>query len=80
MTETKSKKQFRVAVTELYRKCVLVEADTENEALRRTEDAWRNSEIILNERNFEGSEYYVLGEGSGDESEKSLERIEAKDG
>ena len=33
MTETKAKKQFRVAVTELYRKCVLVEADTETEAL-----------------------------------------------
>ena len=76
MTE---RKKYRVAVTELYRKCVIVEAKTENEALRRTEDAWRNSEITLDERDFEGSEYYVLGESEGDESEKSLERIEAKD-
>ena len=73
------KKHYRVAVTELFRKCVLVEALTETEALRRTEDAWLNGEIILNDRNFEGSEYYVLGESDGEESDKALERIEAKD-
>ena len=73
------KKQYRVAVTELFRKTVLVEAETETEALRRAEDAWYNGEVVLNERNFEGSECYVLGECEGDEDEKYLDRIEEKD-
>ncbi len=73
------KKKYKVAVTELLRKTVLVEAKSEGEARRRTEDAWKNGEIILGARDFEGTEYYVLGETESDESEKELERIEAKD-
>ena len=73
------KKQYRVAVTEMFRKTVIVEAMTESEALRRAEDAWANGEIILGDRDFEGSECYVLGESEGAEYEKSLERIDTKD-
>ncbi len=73
------KKKYKVAVTELFRKTVLVEAKSESEARRRTEDAWKNGEIILGDRDFEGIEYYVLGEAESAESEKDLEKIEAKD-
>lgn len=73
------KRMFKVAVTELLRKTVLVEAETESEARRRAEDAWRNGEILLGDRDFEGTEYFVLGESVSDESEKQLERIEPKD-
>ena len=75
-----SKRMFKVAVTELLRRTVLVEAESEAEARRRAEDAWKNGEILLGDRDFEGTEYFVLGEtNSGDESEKHLERIEPKD-
>ena len=74
-----SKRMFKVAVTELLRKTILVEAGTESEARRRAEDAWRNGEILLGDRDFEGTEYFVLGESTDDESEKQMERIDPKD-
>lgn len=73
------RKRYKVAVTEILRRTVLVEAETENEARRRAEDAWKNGEILLGDRDFEGSECYVVGETDSDESEKQLERIESKD-
>ena len=72
-------KKYKVAVTEQLRRTVVVEAHGEQEALRRTEDAWKNGEILLGDRDFEGTEYFVLGESDGDESDKDLERIEPKD-
>ena len=73
------KKKYKVAVTEFHRRTVVVEAHGEQEALRRAEDAWKNGEILLSDRDFEGTEYFVLGESDGDESDKDLERIESKD-
>lgn len=73
------KKRYRVAVTELLRRTVVVEAGSEHEALRRAEDAWKNGEILLGDRDFEGTEYFVLGESQGGEADKELERIEPKD-
>ena len=73
------KRMIKVAVTELLRKTILVEAETESVARRRAEDAWRNGEILLGDRDFEGTEYFVLGESADDESEKQLERIDPKD-
>ncbi len=73
------KKRYRVAVTELLRRTVVVEAGSEHEALRRAEDAWKNGEILLGDRDFEGTEYFVLGESQGGEADKDLERIEPKD-
>ena len=52
---------------------------SEREAARRAEDAWKNGEILLGDRDFEGTEYFVLGESQGDETDKDLERIEPKD-
>jgi len=73
------RKQFKVAVTEILRRTVMVEAESESEARRRAEDAWKNGEILLGDRDFEGTEYFVLGESQGGEAEKDLERVEAKD-
>ena len=49
-------KVYRVAVTEIYRKVVSVEAHNEREAHQRTWDAWNNTEIILEENDFAGAE------------------------
>ena len=57
-------KVYRVAVTEIYRKVVSVEALNEREAHQRTWDAWNNTEIILDMDDFEGAEMHVLGEGN----------------
>ena len=43
----KEKKQYRVAVTELLRKVVVVEAESEAEAHQRASDAWQNGEFLL---------------------------------
>ncbi|MBQ3654090.1 MAG: DpnD/PcfM family protein [Synergistaceae bacterium] len=55
---------YRVAVTEIYRKVVSVEAPTEKEAHRRAWDAWNNTEILLDFEDFEGAEMHVIGEGN----------------
>ena len=49
-------KVYRVAVTEIYRKVVSVEALSEREAHQRAWDTWNNTEIILDENDFEGAE------------------------
>ena len=64
---------YRVAVTEIYRKVVSVEARSEREAHQRVWDAWNNTEIILDMNNFEGAEMSVLGEGREDNCGKFIE-------
>ena len=56
-------KVYKVAVTEIYRKVVSVEAHSEREAHQRAWDAWNNTEIILDMDDFEGAEMHVMGEG-----------------
>lgn len=56
-------KIYRVAVMEIYRKVVSVQANNECEAHQRARDAWNNTEIILNPDDFEGVEMSVLSEG-----------------
>ena len=56
------RKKFRVAVAELLRKVVVVEARDEEEAYLRVCDAWQNGEYILDGRDFDGAEFHVLGE------------------
>ena len=55
-------KVYKVAVTEIYRKVVSVEAHSEREAHQRAWDAWNNTEIILDMDDFEGAEMHVMGE------------------
>ena len=54
---------YRVAVTEIYRKVVSVEANNEREAHQRAWDAWNNTEIILDMDDFEGAEMHVMDDG-----------------
>ena len=73
----KEKKQYRVAVTELLRKVVVVEAESEAEAHQRASDAWQNGEFLLDGRDFDGAEFHVLGEGEG-LGKKNLEYVDGK--
>ena len=74
MTE---KKMYKVAVTELLRKVVVVEARDEAEAHQRVSDAWQNGEYLLDGRDFDGAEFHVLGESDGTE-EKHLDHVDGK--
>ena len=57
-------KKYKVAVTEIYRKVVSVEALNEQEAQGKVLDAWKNTEIILDMcDDFDGVEVYTIGEG-----------------
>ena len=71
------KQRYKVAVTELLRKVVLVEAKSEEEAHRRASDAWQNGEYTLGLEDFQGAEFHVLGETDGEE-DKGLERLDGK--
>ncbi len=73
------KKMYRVAVTELLRKIVLVEAKDEEQAHQRASDAWQNGEYLLDDRDFDGAEFHVLGESDGSE-EKRIEHVDGKNG
>ena len=55
-------KIYKVAVMEVYRKVVSIQANNEAEAHQRARDAWNNTEIILTEEDFEGVEMSVLSE------------------
>ena len=73
----KEKKMFKVAVTEVLRKIVVVEADNEAEAHQRASDAWQNGEYLLDGGDFDGAEFHVLGESDGTD-EKDLDRVDGK--
>ena len=79
MSNQSEKKEYRVLITETHQKTVIVEATSESEAHRRAEDAWKNAEYILDEESFQGVEFHVLGESDGEEADKHVGRIEAKD-
>ena len=55
-------KIYKVAVMEVYRKVVSIQAKNEKEAHQRAWDAWNNTEIILDQDDFEGVEMSVLSE------------------
>lgn len=73
----KERKTYRVAVTELLRKIVVVEAADEAEAHQRVSDAWQNGEYLLDGKDFDGAEFHVLGESDGTE-DKRLEHVDGK--
>jgi hypothetical protein len=73
-------KEYKVLITETLQKTVIVEAETETEAHKRASDAWKNAEYLLDEKNFQGVEFHVLGEADGDDGEKDLDHIERKGG
>ena len=69
----KEKKKYKVAVTELLRRIVVVET----EAHRRASDAWQNGEYLLDSRDFDGAEFHVLCESDGT-GEKHLDHVDGK--
>ena len=73
------KKEYKVLITGTLQKTVIVEAASESEAHRRAEDAWKNAEYLLDADSFQGVEFHVLGESDGNEADKHVGRIEAKD-
>lgn len=73
------KKEYRVLITETLQKAVIVRAESESEAHRRAEDAWKNAECILCAEDFQGVEFHVLGEAEYTESDKGVGRVEEKD-
>ena len=61
-------KIYKVAVTEIRRKAVSVRAENKEDAEQRALDAWKNTEIILDDfDDFEGIEADVLDDGSDDD-------------
>ena len=69
-------KIFKVAVTEIYRKVVSVEANNKKEAHQRAWDAWYNTEFLLDPfDDFEAAEMDVLDEGSDTIDEKNCGEI-----
>ena len=47
-------KRYYVSVTERLNKVVSVDAENENEAVQKVQDAYNNSDIILDSENFAG--------------------------
>ena len=47
-------KRYYVSVTETLNKVVSVDADSEKEAVQKVQDAYNNSDIILDSDNFSG--------------------------
>ena len=66
-------KFYKVLITETLQRAVIVEAKSEAEAHDRAEDAWKNTEVILDAEDFQGVEFFVLGE-SNDEACERLDR------
>lgn len=49
-------KRYYVSVTEHLNKVVSVDAESENEAVQKVQDAYNNSDIILDSENFAGEQ------------------------
>lgn len=47
-------KRYYVSVTETLNKVVSVDAESENEAVQKVQDAYNNSDIVLDSENFAG--------------------------
>lgn len=69
--------EYKVLVTETLQKTVMVEAASEKEASHRAEDAWKNTEYILDVNDFQGVEFYVLGEATPED--KNLMHVEREE-
>lgn len=52
--------KFKVEITETYQKQEIVEAQNENEAIKKLKEKYRNEELILNEENYITTEFEVI--------------------
>ena len=56
-------KQYKVLVTETFQKLVAIEAESAEDARQRAEDAWRNTEYILDIDDFQDVNFHVVEMG-----------------
>ena len=52
-------KKYAVTVIEKLSRSIEIEADSETDAILKSQAMWINGEIILGDRDFEGTEYKV---------------------
>lgn len=52
--------KFKVEITETYQKQETVEAQNEDEAIKKLKEKYRNEELILNEENYITTEFEVI--------------------
>lgn len=53
-------KQYKVLVTETFQKLVSIEAESAEDARQRAEDAWRNTEYLLDIDDFKDVDFHVV--------------------
>ena len=56
-------KQYKVLVTETFQKLVAIGAESAEDARQRAEDAWRNTEYILDIDDFQDVNFHVVEMG-----------------
>ena len=56
-------RQYKVLVTETFQKLVAIEAESAEDARQRAEDAWRNTEYILDIDDFQDVNFHVVEMG-----------------
>ena len=56
-------KQYKVLVTETFQKLVSIEAESAEDARQRAEDAWRNTEFLLDIDDFQDVKFHVVEMG-----------------
>ena len=56
-------KQYKVLVTETFQKLVAIEAESAEDARQRAEDAWRNTEYLLDIDDFKDVDFHVVEMG-----------------
>lgn len=56
-------KQYKVLVTETFQKLVSIEAESAEYARQRAEDAWRNTEYLLDIDDFKDVDFHVVEMG-----------------
>ena len=52
-------KKYTVKIIEKYSRTIEIEADSETNAKQKAQAMWKNGEILLGDRDFEGTEYKV---------------------
>ena len=53
-------KRYKVLVTEIYQKLISIEAESAQDAHQRAEDAWRNTEYLLDIDDFQDVNFHVV--------------------
>ena len=52
--------KYAVTVTEKLSRSIMIEAESEEEAKEKVSKMWANGEVLLGDRDFEGTEYKAV--------------------